>query len=297
MDDRDVAGRAVRGSSGRTCGRSPTGCSARPEAEDAVQEAWLRLSRADAERRREPRRLADHGRRARVPRHAALARNARARSRSARDVPEPVVERATTASTPSTRRCWPTRSGSRCSSCSRRSTPAERLAFVLHDMFAVPFDEIAPIVDRTPAAARQLASRARRRVQRRAPAPDADLAAPARGRRRLPRRRARRRLRRAARGARPRRRAARRPRRAPRGASSEVRGAEPSPAQALTLRAARAVRAPGARQRRGRRRRGVRAGGRSRSRASRSRDGRIVEIDMLADPARLRELDLSVLDG
>src|SRR5205814_7758813 len=44
-------------------------------------------------------------------------------------------------------------------------TPAERLAFVLHDMFAVPFEEIAPIVDRTPAAARQLASRARRRVQ------------------------------------------------------------------------------------------------------------------------------------
>ena len=42
--------------------------------------------------------------------------------------------------------------------------PAERLAFVLHDMFAVPFDEIAPIVGRTPAAARQLASRARRRV-------------------------------------------------------------------------------------------------------------------------------------
>ena len=53
--------------------------------------------------------------------------------------------------------------------------PAERLAFVLHDMFAVPFDEIAPIVDRSPEAARQLASRARRRVQRDAPAPDADL--------------------------------------------------------------------------------------------------------------------------
>src|SRR6202008_2282933 len=44
-------------------------------------------------------------------------------------------------------------------------TPAERIAFVLHDMFAVPFEEIAPIVERTPAAARQLASRARRRVQ------------------------------------------------------------------------------------------------------------------------------------
>ena len=54
--------------------------------------------------------------------------------------------------------------------------PAERLAFVLHDMFAVPFDEIAPIVGRSPAAARQLASRARRRVQGAAPVPDADLA-------------------------------------------------------------------------------------------------------------------------
>jgi RNA polymerase sigma factor (sigma-70 family) len=53
-------------------------------------------------------------------------------------------------------------------------TPAERVAFVLHDVFGVPFDEIAPIVGRTPAAARQLASRARRRVQG-APVPDSDL--------------------------------------------------------------------------------------------------------------------------
>src|SRR6201991_1829462 len=53
--------------------------------------------------------------------------------------------------------------------------PAERLAFVLHDMFAVPFEEIAPIVGRTPAAARQLASRARRRVQGAPSAPDADV--------------------------------------------------------------------------------------------------------------------------
>jgi RNA polymerase sigma-70 factor (ECF subfamily) len=53
--------------------------------------------------------------------------------------------------------------------------PAERLAFVLHDMFAVPFDDIAPVVGRSPAAARQLASRARRRVQGVAPALDADL--------------------------------------------------------------------------------------------------------------------------
>ena len=54
-------------------------------------------------------------------------------------------------------------------------SPAERLAFVLHDVFAVPFDDIAPIVGRPPAATRQLASRARRRVQG-APVPDADLA-------------------------------------------------------------------------------------------------------------------------
>jgi RNA polymerase sigma-70 factor (ECF subfamily) len=54
--------------------------------------------------------------------------------------------------------------------------PAERLAFVLHDMFDVPFDEIAPIVGRTPAAARQAASRVRRRIKGAAPVPDADLA-------------------------------------------------------------------------------------------------------------------------
>ncbi|GAA0423736.1 DNA-directed RNA polymerase sigma-70 factor [Acrocarpospora corrugata] len=54
-------------------------------------------------------------------------------------------------------------------------TPAERLAFVLHDMFAVPFDEIGPMIERSPAAARQLASRARRRVKGADPAPDTDL--------------------------------------------------------------------------------------------------------------------------
>ncbi|MFJ2716450.1 sigma-70 family RNA polymerase sigma factor [Streptomyces sp. NPDC087437] len=60
-------------------------------------------------------------------------------------------------------------------------TPAERLAFVLHDMFAVPFEEIAPIVDRTPAAARQLASRARRRIQRQGVDPGATGAGPKAG--------------------------------------------------------------------------------------------------------------------
>jgi RNA polymerase sigma-70 factor (ECF subfamily) len=56
-------------------------------------------------------------------------------------------------------------------------SPAERLAFVLHDMFAVPFDEIAPIVDRSPQAVRQLASRARRRVRTAAPSSDTDVSA------------------------------------------------------------------------------------------------------------------------
>jgi len=56
-----------------------------------------------------------------------------------------------------------------------RLSPPERLAFVLHDMFDVPFDEIATIIDRSPAAARQLASRARRRVQGGAPEPDGDV--------------------------------------------------------------------------------------------------------------------------
>jgi RNA polymerase sigma-70 factor (ECF subfamily) len=55
-------------------------------------------------------------------------------------------------------------------------SPAERLAFVLHDMFGVPFDQIAPIVDRSPDATRQLASRARRRVRGSSPVPDADIA-------------------------------------------------------------------------------------------------------------------------
>jgi RNA polymerase sigma-70 factor (ECF subfamily) len=58
-------------------------------------------------------------------------------------------------------------------------TPNERLAFVLHDMFAVPFDEIAPLLGHSPTATRQLASRARRRVRGAAPAPGPDIAPPA----------------------------------------------------------------------------------------------------------------------
>ena len=104
-------------------------------------------------------------------------------------VPEPIVE-PEASSTPSTRRCSPTRSGSRCSSCSRRS-PAERLAFVLHDMFAVPVRRDRP--DRRPLARR----RAPAREPRAAPGAGRGAGArprpgrPARGRRRVRRRRAR----------------------------------------------------------------------------------------------------------
>ena len=80
--------------------------------------------------------------------------------------------------------------------------PAERLAFVLHDVFGMTFDEIAPIVDRSPVAARQLASRARRRVQSQTPDRGSRPAPAAPRRRRVSRRRPRRRLRSAGRRAR-----------------------------------------------------------------------------------------------
>ena len=107
-------------------------------------------------------------------------------------------------------RAWPTPSALALLVVLETLAPAERLAFVLHDMFAVPFEEIAPIVGRTPAAARQLASRARRRVQGTPAAPRCRSQPAAADRRRLPRGLARRRLRGTARGARSRRRVPRR---------------------------------------------------------------------------------------
>ena len=174
--------------------------------------------------------------------------------------------------------------------------PAERLAFVLHDMFAVPFDEIAPIVGRSPTAARQLASRARRRVQGAAHGPDADLT---RQREVVDAFLAASRggdfdallavldpdvVLRADRGAVPAGRIEGGPRCArpwPSGArlSGLARFARP----ALVNGAVGVVVAPAWTARR-------------RSSASRSRRGKIVEIDVLADPERLRQLDLAVLD-
>jgi RNA polymerase sigma-70 factor (ECF subfamily) len=133
------------------------------EADDAVQEAWLRLSRADASEIREL-----SGWLTTVVARVCLdmLRSRRSRREEPLDtyVPDPVVSRADGAD-PEQQAVLADSIGLALIVVLETLDPAERLAFVLHDMFAMPFDEIAPIVGRTPAAARQLASRARRRVQ------------------------------------------------------------------------------------------------------------------------------------
>src|SRR3954464_1393866 len=144
------------------------------EADDAVQEAWLRLSRADASR------VENLGGWlttvvARVSLDMLRSRNARREQPLETRVPEPIVSTDNGAA-PEHAALLADSVGLALLVVLETLSPAERLAFVLHDMFGVPFDEIAPIVDRAPAAARQRASRARRRVRGAAPVPDADLA-------------------------------------------------------------------------------------------------------------------------
>ena len=148
------------------------------EADDAVQEAWLRLSRSETSgvenlggwlttvvgrvcldmlRSRTSRRV--------VPLGEPLGTR----------VPEPLVSRADGID-PEHEALLADSVGLALLVVLETLSPAERLAFVLHDMFSVPFEEIAPVVGRSPTAARQLASRARRRVQGEAHVPDADLA-------------------------------------------------------------------------------------------------------------------------
>jgi RNA polymerase sigma-70 factor (ECF subfamily) len=143
------------------------------EADDAVQETWLRLGRIDADE------LENLGAWlttvvARVS--LSMLRLRRSRREYPLDVrmPEPIVDRAD-GTDPEHEALLADSVGLALLVVLETLSPAERLAFVLHDMFAVPFDEIAPIVDRSPEAARQLASRARRRVQGENKVPDADL--------------------------------------------------------------------------------------------------------------------------
>jgi len=148
------------------------------EADDAVQEAWFRLNRSESSgienlggwlttvvgrvcldmlRSRTSRRV--------VPLGESLGTR----------VPDPLVSRADGID-PEHEALLADSVGLALLVVLQTLTPAQRLAFVLHDMFSVPFEEIAPVVGRSPSAARQLASRARRRVQGEAHVPDADLA-------------------------------------------------------------------------------------------------------------------------
>jgi RNA polymerase sigma-70 factor, ECF subfamily len=143
------------------------------EADDAVQEAWLRLSRSD------PSGVANLSGWlttvvARVCLNMLRSRKLRREEPLDGHVPEPIVIREDGIG-PEHEAELADSVGLALLVVLDTLAPAERVAFVLHDMFDLPFDEIAPIVGRTPAAARQLASRARRRVKGEAPIPDTDL--------------------------------------------------------------------------------------------------------------------------
>ncbi len=137
------------------------------EADDALQEAWLRLSRADTS---DVENLG--GWLTTVVSRVCLTMLKSRQSR--REAPLESHEHVAVAAAvnPEDEALLADSVGSALLVVLDTLTPAERLAFVLHDLFAVPFDDIAPIVGRTPAAARQLASRARRRVQGASPVPD-----------------------------------------------------------------------------------------------------------------------------
>ena len=261
------------------------------EADDAVQDAWLRLNRSDAAA------IENLGGWlttvvARISLNMLRARDTRREEPLETRLPEPIIDRAD-GTDPEHEALLADAVGLALFVVLETLSPAERLAFVLHDMFAVPFDEIAPIVDRSPEAARQLASRARRRVRAENPLPDADLDAQrevvdaflAAGRdgdfERLIAVLDPDVVLRADFG------------RAP--GLREVRGASAVIAQAQTyarlgvsLRPALVNGVPG----------GValRDGELFSVAAFTVRAGRIVRMDFLADPARLRELDLTVLD-
>ena len=145
-----------------------------PEADEAVQDAWLRVSRAGADG------VENLGGClttivARVCLNALQARKARPEQSASLRMPDPVVSREG-ALDPEQEALLADSVGLALLVVLETLSPAERLAFVLHDLFDLPFEEIAPMVGRSATAARQLASRARRRVQGAAVPPDVDLA-------------------------------------------------------------------------------------------------------------------------
>jgi len=143
------------------------------EADDAVQESWIRLSRTGASG------VENLGGwlttvTARVCLDMLRSRRSRREEPVGAEVPEPMVSQPEAAG-PEQEVLLADSVGLALLVVLETLAPAERVAFVLHDMFDLPFDQIGPIVGRSPAAARQLASRARRRVQGAATDPDADL--------------------------------------------------------------------------------------------------------------------------
>jgi len=263
------------------------------EADDALQEAWLRLSRSDTSG------VENMGGWmttivARVCLNMLRSRTSRREQPLGVHVPDPIVSRADGIG-PEHEALLADSVGLALLVVLEKLSASERLAFVLHDMFAVPFEEIAPIVGRSPTATRQLASRARRRVQGATPIPDADLA---RQREVVDAFLAAARdgdfeallavldpdvVLRADVGA------------VRAGISREVRGARAVAEQALIFSQA----APSARPALVNGAAGVVVAPEGRPFAVMGftvRGGKVVEIDILADPERLRQLDLTVLD-
>lgn len=143
-----------------------------PEADDAVQDAWLRVSRSGADEVQNLRGWLTTVV-ARVCLNTLRARNARREDLHGVHLPDPIIS-ADPEAQPEAEALLADSVGLALLVVLDKLSPAERLAFVLHDMFDLPFEEIAPLVGRTPTAARQLASRARRRVKG-AEVPQADL--------------------------------------------------------------------------------------------------------------------------
>ncbi len=143
------------------------------DADDAVQEAWLRLARSDADE------IENLGGWlttvvARVSLNTLRSRNRRREEPLGVHIPDPIVD-AADSTDPEHEALLADSVGLALLVVLETLSPPERLAFVLHDMFAVPYDEIAPVVERSPEATRQLASRARRRVQGERTEPDGDI--------------------------------------------------------------------------------------------------------------------------
>ena len=145
------------------------------EADDAVQEAWIRLSRSNAGEidNLEAWLVTVVGR---VALNMLRSRKTRREEPLDAHLPDPIVDRADGID-PEHEALLADSVGLALLVVLETLTPAERLAYVLHDMFSVPFDEIGAILERSPEAARQLASRARRRIRAADTTPDADAAA------------------------------------------------------------------------------------------------------------------------